>query len=333
MAPSAQLVGRFYKAPASDGGLRFTRDLISGKASEASEAAAEVDDLHLDERAYFVIQFDDGAPGEVIETLDEAADVRTEDSCISLEACFEYLTETQQLSGHDSVYCSSCKEHREMFKRLDLWSLPPVLVLQLKRFEVNGYARRRLSTPVRFPLEGLDLQRFCQASESFPLGECLRADQLVQIHGLKSAAGQKMNGLEGRAMYLDAKTSRFCVRMQEGDPCEDWKKVQPSNLRPLPCREVVVPNPAIFDLIGMSKHMGVTSFGHYVSYARSSEDGRWRLFDDEDVAEVSAEKVASEHTGAYVLFYLRRDLRPASWGAPKQPEANSRKSSKSSSRC
>merc|ERR1719456_1826608 len=111
------------------------------------------------------------------------------------------------------VTCKGCKQSQQVYKRLELWSLPPVLVIQLKRFEMNIMGERgaRLNTPVRFPLEGLDLRRFCDGHESFPAGNCLRAEQLVEIQGLASAEGKKLNGLQGMAMYLDPKTMRFCV--------------------------------------------------------------------------------------------------------------------------
>ncbi len=34
-------------------------------------------------------------------------------------------------------YCSNCKEHREAFKKMEIWKLPKVLVIHLKRFAVR----------------------------------------------------------------------------------------------------------------------------------------------------------------------------------------------------
>lgn len=44
-------------------------------------------------------------------------------------------------------------------KKMDLWTLPDVLVVHLKRFSYTTYSRDKLDTPVRFPIEGLDLSR------------------------------------------------------------------------------------------------------------------------------------------------------------------------------
>lgn len=70
------------------------------------------------------------------------------------------LREEEKLSPEDTWYCSKCKEHREAFKKLEVWTFPAILVLQLKRFTYTSYSRDRLDTPVVFPLEGLDLSDF-----------------------------------------------------------------------------------------------------------------------------------------------------------------------------
>ena len=53
---------------------------------------------------------------------------------VSLMACFEAFLQPEQLSEDDSWYCPHCKEHVQADKKLDLWHLPEVLVVHLKRF-------------------------------------------------------------------------------------------------------------------------------------------------------------------------------------------------------
>ena len=50
-------------------------------------------------------------------------------------------------------YCPQCKEHRQAFKKMELWRLPEVLVIHLKRFSYNSYLRDKIDTLVEFPLE------------------------------------------------------------------------------------------------------------------------------------------------------------------------------------
>jgi len=277
------------------------------------DQSAQAFELNVQER--FTLEWADGVPQLISRTLANVPRAE-EDGGVSLETCFEWLTEKEQLSKQDEVYCSACKDHRQSFKKVEFWSFPPVLVLQLKRFEYGGAQRRRVSTPVSFPVEGLDLTRFSlSGSSSFPRGKCVRAGQRVVLQGLQN---EKFNGLEGMVQYLDTKTARFCVRLREGDPPSEWKRFRPENLSPVasPRDEQVGSAPPVYDLVAVSKHIGNASFGHYVAYARSSVDGMWRLFDDEDVTEVSAQAVRAEQIGAYVLFYIRRDHRPPRWGQP-----------------
>uniref|UniRef100_A0A2K6MRQ4 Ubiquitin carboxyl-terminal hydrolase n=1 Tax=Rhinopithecus bieti TaxID=61621 RepID=A0A2K6MRQ4_RHIBE len=57
-------------------------------------------------------------------------------------------------------YCPNCKEHQQATKKLDLWSLPPVLVVHLKRFSYSRYMRDKLDTLVDFPINDLDMSEF-----------------------------------------------------------------------------------------------------------------------------------------------------------------------------
>ena len=53
----------------------------------------------------------------------------------------------------DSWYCPRCKEHRQATKKFDLWMLPEILVISLKRFSYNRYWRDKIDCHVNFPIE------------------------------------------------------------------------------------------------------------------------------------------------------------------------------------
>jgi len=54
-------------------------------------------------------------------------------------------------------YCPSCKKHQRATKKFDLWSLPEVLVIHLKRFSYTRSLRDKLDTVVEFPTQGLNM--------------------------------------------------------------------------------------------------------------------------------------------------------------------------------
>ena len=61
-----------------------------------------------------------------------------------------------------------------------------------------------------------------------------------------------------------------------------------------------------------SNHYGSMGGGHYTCSARNLVSGQWMTFDDSRVSRLDPKNI--DTSAAYVLFYLRRDKRPESWG-------------------
>ena len=74
----------------------------------------------------------------------------------SLESCFELFSESEQLSEDDKWYCSHCKEHVRAWKKLEIYSLPEIAVIHLKRFKGM---RSKLGIPVDVP-ERINLKKY-----------------------------------------------------------------------------------------------------------------------------------------------------------------------------
>jgi len=221
------------------------------RANAKTDVASTSDEIDLDRpanlqssRNFIVVDFEQGVTvPEVLTNMYEPpvhryGSTRNASPPTDIMRCFRLYTETTKLSAMDTWYCSKCKEHREAYKQMEFWELPPVLIIQLMRFQYNHYTRDRLDTPVSYPLENLDLREF--------------------VIG--------------------------------------------------PTKEQ-----SVYDLAALSKHMGGLGGGHYVAYSRSSENGKWYYYNDSMVQEVSTSEVANDTVGAYVLFYIRRDRRPACW--------------------
>jgi ubiquitin carboxyl-terminal hydrolase 8 len=61
----------------------------------------------------------------------------------------------------NSRNCPRCKVPRRASKTLTIARLPPVLLIQLKRFTTqNGVFWDKSETPVIFPVNGLDMSRY-----------------------------------------------------------------------------------------------------------------------------------------------------------------------------
>jgi hypothetical protein len=86
---------------------------------------------------------------------------------VTLAQCFDTFTKPERLDENNMWYCSQCKEHVRAMKTMELWRLPNVLVVHLKRFEFKHALRRdKLDTLVDFPLEGLDMSVHCAPSST-----------------------------------------------------------------------------------------------------------------------------------------------------------------------
>ncbi|KAH7295005.1 hypothetical protein KP509_27G028200 [Ceratopteris richardii] len=79
---------------------------------------------------------------------------------VSLYSCLEAFLKEEPLGPEDMWYCPSCKEHRQASKKLDLWRLPDILVVHLKRFSYSRYLKNKLDTFVEFPVHDLDLCKY-----------------------------------------------------------------------------------------------------------------------------------------------------------------------------
>lgn len=92
--------------------------------------------------------------------------------CRSLEDCLRLYLAKEKLTGGNQWYCSKCKRHRDATKKTDLWILPPILIVHLKRFKFkeNGRMGFKNEAAISYPVQGWDLSRHVQSKGSeYPL--------------------------------------------------------------------------------------------------------------------------------------------------------------------
>ncbi|KAJ8559702.1 hypothetical protein K7X08_003760 [Anisodus acutangulus] len=79
---------------------------------------------------------------------------------VSLYKCLEAFLKEEPLGPEDLWFCPGCKQHRQATKKLDLWRLPEILVIHLKRFSYSRFLKNKLETYVDFPTHDLDLSSY-----------------------------------------------------------------------------------------------------------------------------------------------------------------------------
>lgn len=114
---------------------------------------------------------------------------------VSLESCLEAFTKEDALD-EDSWYCSNCKLHRGASIRTELWKVPDILIIHIKRFHHSGDHREKLRTLVVFPLTGLNMAPFLCSKLTASSGGTGAADSANMLYDLYSVVNHK-GGLTG----------------------------------------------------------------------------------------------------------------------------------------
>uniref|UniRef100_A0A4W6D9N0 Ubiquitin carboxyl-terminal hydrolase n=1 Tax=Lates calcarifer TaxID=8187 RepID=A0A4W6D9N0_LATCA len=97
-------------------------------------------------------------------------EVPQQQTTVQLQECIELFTTVETLEEENPWYCPVCKKHQLATKKLDLWSLPEVLIIHLKRFSYTKFTREKLDSIVDFPLRDLDFSG-CLLRKNLSSGE------------------------------------------------------------------------------------------------------------------------------------------------------------------
>lgn len=100
--------------------------------------------------------------------IDQVQSSRT--APMSLLDCLDKFSESEQLQTEETFFCSKCKQHLPPRKKLDIWAVPDVLIVHLKRFQYSKgiyfVQREKITDLVEFPLQDLDLRGYVKGPVS-----------------------------------------------------------------------------------------------------------------------------------------------------------------------
>jgi ubiquitin C-terminal hydrolase len=83
----------------------------------------------------------------------------------TLYDCFHNLLESEQLGANGQWFCQNCQKLADAIRKLDLYQLPQVLILQLKRFTYDLTNDTKITTKNHFQ-EVLDLEKFIKKNDT-----------------------------------------------------------------------------------------------------------------------------------------------------------------------
>ncbi|TDH68264.1 hypothetical protein CCR75_008405 [Bremia lactucae] len=215
---------------------------------------------------------------------------RLDNQPLNLSHCMEIFTAKETIP---EAYCGRCKTLRPATKKMDLWRLPPLLVIHLKRFCFTQVARRKLHHLVDFPLRGLQFNDFV-ARKRDPRGRLFGLEYWLFLGGkLKNdSESDKSESSQVSEDFVNSKSPRRNMSSALDAPAAATAVVRGDD-------------GFLYDLYAVVNHVGALGGGHYFAYVLSDHDGRWKCFNDHQCKDIDEKEVVSSM--AYILFYRRRD--------------------------
>ncbi|CAK8672621.1 unnamed protein product [Clavelina lepadiformis] len=239
---------------------------------------------------------------------------------IDLDYCLKAFTSEEEL-GKDELYkCGKCDKLQVAKKKLDIWRLPPVLIIHLKRFRIVNGRWIKSHKVVDFPKNDFDPSHFMtERVTKKTLGEINQTpmeDDVVeeakksddehskskQLHITFSNEAGGDGDLTTKAVNGSEKSPDGDAQKTNVEKVKEVRKGGPARRRQPSFRE----NSPLYDLYAMSCHSGILGGGHYIAYARNKHNNKWYCYNDSSCKEVSPENISMET--AYMLFYQRKGL-------------------------
>jgi len=92
---------------------------------------------------------------------EDIADKSNSDPKLNIYDCLNLLTKEEKIDVDHGWYCNQCKTQREAKKKMDIYKVPQILILHLKRAQFISWDQAIKNTDtVDFPINGLDLSKY-----------------------------------------------------------------------------------------------------------------------------------------------------------------------------
>jgi ubiquitin C-terminal hydrolase len=240
----------------------------------------------------------------------------------TLEAALSNFLRTEELTDDNQYFCSYCQSKQDASKGLKFAQLPYVLVLQLKRFDLDFRTMQRvkLNDPVKFPMilnmEPLLSETPPAVSTEAPASEARPRrtyESAVEVNALElqaitiSAYDRVIADEDKVALKLDPiPHAIFRERELRRRRAERQEQI----------RRLLEVSSHVYELYSVMVHSGSALGGHYYAYILDFDSGRWFNFNDSYVKEVDEAELesvqgsnASYAATAYLLMYRKVDPR------------------------
>ncbi|KAM6062120.1 ubiquitin carboxyl-terminal hydrolase 4 isoform 4-T4 [Chlamydotis macqueenii] len=181
-------------------GTSEINSIVEGKILKLNAFSALAMDWDSDTRR---LLFDE-QEAQIVEKHGSMLHPQKKVAVVALRDCIELFTTMETLGEHDPWYCPNCKKHQQATKKFDLWSLPRILVVHLKRFSYSRYWRDKLDTVVEFPIRGLNMSEFvCDPTAGSYVYDLIAVSNHYGAMGVGHYTAYAKNKVNGKWYYFD----------------------------------------------------------------------------------------------------------------------------------
>ncbi|XP_060064706.1 ubiquitin carboxyl-terminal hydrolase 32-like [Ylistrum balloti] len=246
---------------------------------------------------------------------------------IDLDTCLQAFTKEEELGEDELYYCSKCKKHCLAVKKLDIWRLPPILIINLKRFQFLNGKWVKSHKIVKFPVEDFDPSNYIaptrkidnksQNSTTSTSSEeslnqsnhcCQNLNPSTQHNPVPNERmwGSVSSGIssdESGSVMDVSDYSQMNGDIRTGDSSESSSLSKPCQL--CTAKRGNDYSNVKYNLYAMSCHTGILGGGHYVGYAKNPNK-KWYCYNDSSCKEIPSNSL--DTNSAYILFYEQQGL-------------------------
>jgi ubiquitin carboxyl-terminal hydrolase 6/32 len=161
---------------------------------------------------------------------------RTEQSePIDLLHCLRAFTKEEELGDEDHWYCKQCKSHQRAAKKLEIWRLPPVLIVHVKRFQFYHSRWIKSQRVVNFPTHSFN-------PISFKVGD-LREPKVASDNPTGDSTSTEEETVPQQSIQATSSQQEVAVEIHTRDQTEGEGKITPSTAENPPAENPPAENP------------------------------------------------------------------------------------------
>ena len=245
----------------------------------------------------------------------------------SIEKALNNYIKPELLSQGNQYNCEACNKKVDAQKGLKINKFPYLLVLQIKRFDLNYMTLQRikLNDKVTFP-QILNANDFLKGYKEniFVATETLEEEKTIKLPELTISPPESIQSKEFKTMnyesILDDKDKRPLI---QDNIIKQRILTEQTEKRKKQLQETVElykkDGDNVYELFSIMIHSGSAMGGHYYAYIKNFEDSKWYNFNDSSVREIEEKEITKVFGGetstsswgitysanAYLLMYRK----------------------------